>query len=207
VHAHKHDHGTNLALDCGESHPRPHWGHAGHNGQAACCAAVDTVLPGVEALAGWWSGSLALLADAAHMLTEDSHWGLAAAAPGWRATAQHAAFLCLVSPRSAGGPSTVWLMLALIAHRQRAIDRIGTPRDIAAQPPPCVGRCAVIGPRQPRGCLVLHSANQTPTSRAALLHVLADRARLIGGRSPAASSIVTTGWTPIDPLLRCWWRR
>ena len=34
----------------------------------------------VEALSGWWSGSLALLGDAGHMLTDSMSLGLAAAA-------------------------------------------------------------------------------------------------------------------------------
>ncbi len=34
----------------------------------------------VEAIAGWWSGSLALLGDAGHMLTDAASLGLAALA-------------------------------------------------------------------------------------------------------------------------------
>jgi cobalt-zinc-cadmium efflux system protein len=34
----------------------------------------------VEALAGWWAGSLALLSDAGHMFTDSSALGLAALA-------------------------------------------------------------------------------------------------------------------------------
>jgi Co/Zn/Cd efflux system component len=38
----------------------------------------------IEAVAGWWSGSLALLSDADHMLTDSLALGLAALAPSWR---------------------------------------------------------------------------------------------------------------------------
>ncbi|HEX7971025.1 MAG TPA: cation diffusion facilitator family transporter [Thiobacillus sp.] len=55
----------------------------GH-GTSSCTLLVALLLTlvfaGVEAAAGWWSGSLALLSDAAHMVTDSSALGLAAAA-------------------------------------------------------------------------------------------------------------------------------
>ena len=67
--------------DHGHGH---HHGH--HHGHAASSAALLLALgltlgfSFVEALAGWWAGSLALLGDAGHMLTDSFALGLAAVA-------------------------------------------------------------------------------------------------------------------------------
>ena len=69
--AHSHDH----------EHPHDH-GHAGGSsrGRLAFAFALTCLMLVVEALGGWWSGSLALLADAAHMLVDAGALALAWAA-------------------------------------------------------------------------------------------------------------------------------
>jgi cobalt-zinc-cadmium efflux system protein len=62
---HGHSHGTTLA---------------GSRGRLAFALALTLAMLVVEALGGWWSGSLALLADAAHMLVDAGALGLAWAA-------------------------------------------------------------------------------------------------------------------------------
>ena len=64
-HAHHHDH----------EHV-----HGGSRGRLAFAFALTCLMLVVEALGGWWSGSLALLADAAHMLVDAGALALAWAA-------------------------------------------------------------------------------------------------------------------------------
>jgi heme A synthase len=69
-----------ISLDRGTDHVHHHGGHA-HGGQSLTRALFLTLgFAGVEAVAGWWSGSLALISDAGHMLTDSTALGLAALA-------------------------------------------------------------------------------------------------------------------------------
>lgn len=155
---------------------------------------------GIEALAGWWSGSLALLSDAAHMLTDSSALGLAAGA-AWLArrppSARHSYGLVRAEVMAALFNSLLMLVLiGFIVHE--AIDRFGTPRDIKG---PAVIGVAVIGlVINLVVAWVLSRGEHTLNSRAALLHVLGDALGSVAA-IVAGIVIVTTGWSPIDPLL------
>ena len=76
--AHKHEIDTHLSLERGESHVHHHVGHDSEQGKLLWAVAVTFVFALVEAVTGWWSGSLALLSDAGHMFTDSSALGLAA---------------------------------------------------------------------------------------------------------------------------------
>lgn len=91
------------------------------------------------------------------------------------------------------------LMLVLIGYiMHEAIDRIGTPRDISGG---TVIGVAVIGLAiNLVVAWVLSRGEATLNSRAALLHVLGDALGSVAAIT-AGIVIVTTGWTPIDPLL------
>ena len=69
--AHSHDHAHH--------HDYEH-AHGGSRGRLAFAFALTCLMLVVEALGGWWSGSLALLADAAHMLVDAGALALAWAA-------------------------------------------------------------------------------------------------------------------------------
>lgn len=189
--AHNHDH----------DHDRGHADHGHGSGNTLVLALLLTLgFAAVEAVVGWWSGSLALLADAAHMLTDSSALGLAAAA-AWLArrppSLLHSYGLARAEVLAALINSL--LMLALIVFIvHEALQRLGSPRDIAGE---AVIAIAVIGLAVNLVVAwVLHRGEQTLNSRAALLHVLGDA---LGSVAAIASGIVvvTTGWTPIDPLL------
>jgi cobalt-zinc-cadmium efflux system protein len=193
VHVHKHDH----AHRAGEQHSHH---QAAHNGTLLVALLLTLSFAGVEAVAGWWSGSLALLADAAHMLTDSSALGLAAAA-AWLArrppSMLHSYGLVRAEVLAALFNSV--MMLVLIGFIvSEAIERIGTPRDIAGG---TVVGVAVIGLAiNLVVAWVLHRGEQTLNTRAALLHVLGDALGSVAAIT-AGIVIVTTGWTPIDPLL------
>ncbi|MGA9165707.1 MAG: cation transporter, partial [Thiobacillus sp.] len=81
AHSHSHhDHGVHShSLEPGDTHTHHHSGHAGASRTLIGALLLTLGFAVVEVLAGWWSGSLALLSDAAHMVTDASSLGLAAA--------------------------------------------------------------------------------------------------------------------------------
>jgi cobalt-zinc-cadmium efflux system protein len=198
VHAHNHDH--EISLENGEDHTSHHLGHSGgHNGLLVALL-LTLGFAVVEVLAGFWSGSLALLSDAAHMVTDASSLGLAAAA-AWLARRPPSLLhsFGLVRAEILAALVNSLAMLVLIGFIVfEAIQRFSEPHPIAGG---TVVTVAVIG-------LIinlvvawtLHRGEQTLNSRAALLHVLGDALGSVAAIT-AGVVILTTGWTPIDPLL------
>ncbi|MDO9220806.1 MAG: cation diffusion facilitator family transporter, partial [Thiobacillus sp.] len=217
MHAHKHDPGLHphgagrggkdaetatatLSLENGEDHTRHHLGHAGSNSGLLIALVLTLGFAIVEVVAGWWSGSLALMSDAAHMVTDASSLGLAAAA-AWLArrppSARHSYGLVRAEVLAALINSVAMLVLIGFIVFE-AIQRFSTPQPIAGG---TVVVVAVIG------LIVnlvvawtLHRGEQTLNSRAALLHVLGDALGSVAAIT-AGIVILATGWTPIDPLL------
>jgi cobalt-zinc-cadmium efflux system protein len=182
-------------------HEHGHHHHHTGQGRTLVIALLLTLsFAGIEALAGWWSGSLALLSDAAHMLTDSSALGLAAGA-AWLArrppSARHSYGLVRAEVMAALFNSLLMLVLiGFIVHE--AIDRFGTPREITGH---AVIGVAVIGLAiNLIVAWVLSRGEHTLNSRAALLHVLGDALGSVAA-IVAGVVIVTTGWSPIDPLL------
>ena len=66
-HAHGHDH----------AHDHDHAHRPDARGALTVALALTAGYAAVEAIAGWWSGSLALLSDAGHMVTDAAAIGLA----------------------------------------------------------------------------------------------------------------------------------
>lgn len=197
--AHKHDHDAPHASgnDTGHAH---HHHHTAHNGTLLVALLLTLSFAGVEALAGWWSGSLALLSDAAHMVTDSSALGLAAATAVLARrpiSLQHSYGLVRAEVLAALFNSLLMLVLiGFIAYE--AFERIGAPRDIAGS---TVIGVAVIGlVVNLVVAWVLSRGEHTLNSRAALLHVLGDALGSVAAIT-AGIVIVTTGWAPIDPLL------
>ncbi|HQS83209.1 MAG TPA: cation diffusion facilitator family transporter [Thiobacillus sp.] len=193
--AHKHDHGAASGHGAGHSHH-----HTAQNGTLIVALLLTLSFAGVEAVAGWWSGSLALLADAAHMVTDSSALGLAAAA-AWLArrppSMRHSYGLVRAEVLAALFNSLLMLVLIGFIVRE-ALERVGTPRDIDGG---TVIGVAVIGLAiNLVVAWVLSRGEHTLNSRAALLHVLGDALGSVAAIT-AGIVIVTTGWTPIDPLL------
>ncbi len=154
----------------------------------------------LETVAGFWSGSLALLGDAGHMLTDSASLGLAAFAlwlsrrpPSLRHTyglgrAETLAALFNV----------LFMVLVVIAIAVAAIRRFMLPSPINGEVVTVVafaGLCVNAGV-----AWLLMQGEQTMNTRAALLHVLGD---LLGSVAAllAGAVVMLTGWTPVDPLL------
>lgn len=155
----------------------------------------------VEAIGGFLSGSLALLADAAHMLTDAFALGLAASAQwlsrrpandslhfGYRRSQVLAAFV---------NGLLLALLLAWISYE--AVFRLFNPVEVAWRPMLAI---AIVGlAANAVAYFVLHGANTNNINiRGAMLHVVSD---FLGSVAAviAAFVIMLTGWMRIDPIL------
>ncbi|WP_443197892.1 cation diffusion facilitator family transporter [Pseudoalteromonas sp. GABNS16G] len=155
----------------------------------------------VEAVGGVLSGSLALLADAGHMLTDAAALALAYAAFrfGRRPADSKRTFGYLRFEVIAGflNAVTLFVIVAWIAYE--AWERLQAPPVILAGPMMIV---AVLGLLV--NVLVLWIMTRGETEhvnvKGAILHVMGD---LLGsvGAIVAAVVIYLIGWTPIDPIL------
>lgn len=155
----------------------------------------------VEAVGGVLSGSLALLADAGHMLTDAAALALAYAAFrfGRRAADSKRTFGYLRFEVIAGflNAVTLFAIVAWIAYE--AWERLQAPPVILAGPMLIV---AVLGMLVNLLVLWIMTRGETDhvNVKGAILHVMGD---LLGsvGAIIAAVVIYLTGWTPIDPIL------
>lgn len=189
AHAHHHD--------CGHGHA--HSNH--HGGKGLLLATLLTLgFAGVEAVAGAWSGSLALIGDAGHMVNDGVALALAAAAAwvarrppshrhtyGWGRAEVLAALL--------NGLAMLALVVAILVE---AVQRFQDPAPVAG---PAVMVVAVVGLLM--NALVawmLSRGESSLNTRAALLHVLGD---MLGSVAAIASGAIVyfTGWKQADPLL------
>jgi cobalt-zinc-cadmium efflux system protein len=154
----------------------------------------------VEAIAGWRGGSLALLADAGHMVTDGAALALALLASLIAArppSARHSFGLGRVELLAA--LVNALAMLAVVAGiGMEAWSRFQSPRAVDGV---LVGVVAVIGLAV--NLLVawkLSHGQDNMNVRGAFLHVMGD---VLGSVAAIVAGIVVwaTGWTPIDPLL------
>lgn len=154
----------------------------------------------VEFVAGWWSGSLALLGDSGHMLTDSLALALAAAATGLarRAPSVRHSYGLGRSEILAAMVNAL-IMIALVALiSAEAVARFSDPRPIQGA---AVMVVALIGLLvNLLAAWLLSGGGNDLNIRAALLHVMGD---LLGSAAALVSGvvIVATGWTAIDPLL------
>ncbi len=154
----------------------------------------------VEFVVGWWGGSLALIADAGHMLTDSTALGLAATA-AWIATRpadkHHSWGHGRAEIIAALINGTVMLVLVgIIAWN--AVHRFQNPIEVRGL---AVLVVAMIGLLINLAVLkVLHAGKGNINVRGAMLHVMGD---LLGSVAALTSGVVilATGWMPIDPIL------
>ncbi len=153
-----------------------------------------------EFVVGWWSHSLALLADAGHMLVDSTALALAALAAWYaaRPAAQHRTWGNGRAEVLAALVNTSILLLLVGFIVFNAWQRLHTPVPIRGWP---VLVTALTGLLINAGILkILSGGRQSLNTRAARLHVIGD---LLGSVAAATAGLVviSSGWTPIDPLL------
>ncbi len=191
-HSHSHAHGHNH---------EPSVGSSGSRRRVAIAAVLTFGFMFAEVIGGVISGSLALLADAAHMLTDAGSLALAwlgfklAERPadpsrsfGWARFKVLAAFV---------NGLTLIVLAAWICFE--AIQRL-------AEPQPIMGTLLLVVAALGLAVnifafFILHGGDQDDLNmRAALWHVAGDLLGSVAAIS-AALVIIFTGWTPIDPIL------
>lgn len=200
THAHRHATDARVSLDRGTTQAQHHVGHE-HGGDALFKALFFTLgFAVVEVIAGVWSGSLALLSDAGHMVTDSTALGLAALA-AWLAqrppSSKHTYGLVRLEILAALFNSL--LMLGLITFIViEAIDRLANPQPVMGG---VVMGVAFIGLLVNIAVAwMLKRGGSGINTRAALLHVMGD---LLGSVAALISGAViwATGYMPIDPIL------
>jgi cobalt-zinc-cadmium efflux system protein len=155
----------------------------------------------IQAIGGWYSGSLALIADSGHMVSDAAALLLALIAyriarrpaDAERTYGYHR--VRVLAALANGG--TLLLLVAWIAWE--AVQRVNQPTEILAGPMLVV---AVIGlVVNLAGAYVLWSGNRNDGNlRGALLHVVGDLLGSVGAIA-AAIGIMLTGWALLDPIL------
>ncbi len=154
----------------------------------------------LEATAGFWFGSLALLADAAHNLTDVAGlliaWG-AVAASRLRPNARHTYGFGRATILAAL-VNAVAILVGVGAVMWEAVGRVASPPDVPGLP---VLLVATVGIGVNIGTALLfrgHGAHDL-NARGAYLHMAADAAVSVGVVGSAAV-ILATGWSVVDPL-------
>jgi cobalt-zinc-cadmium efflux system protein len=173
----------------------------GRSDRRALALALALVLgfAGVEAVAGLLSGSLALLADAGHMLSDGLALGLALAAAalarrpatprrsfGWRRAE-------ILAALANGVVLVVPALLIIVA----AVRRLADPPEVEGAWVLVTGSLGLVV--NVAAARILHGAGDGLNVRAALLHVLADLASS-AGVVVAGTVVLLTGWQLADPL-------
>jgi cobalt-zinc-cadmium efflux system protein len=155
----------------------------------------------VEAVAGLVAESLALLADAAHMLSDGLSLGLALGA-SWLATRpaspnrsfgyRRAEILAALANGALLVALALWIFVA-------AAQRLSDPPEVQAGTVLAVGSAGLVVNLVAAGVLS-RAAGESLNVRAALLHVRAD-VLASAGVIAAALVLLLTGWERVDPLV------
>lgn len=163
---------------------------------------VTVIFMVVEAVGGVISGSLALLADAGHMLTDAAALLVALMAvhfsqrkPNARHTFGYQRLTTLAAFVNAAA-----LLLIVIFILWEAIQRFFEPQPVMGTPMLLIAVAGLLANLFAFWLLHRGSEEQNINVRAAALHVLGDLLGSVGAIA-AAIVILTTGWTPIDPIL------
>jgi cobalt-zinc-cadmium efflux system protein len=186
----------------------PHPGHAHARETAAARSravlgltlALTCAFLVVEAVAGFWTGSLALLADAGHMLTDAAALGLALFAT-WIASRPP-------TPAKTYGYYRAEILAALLnalvllvvagAILAEAWQRLRAPSQVLAEPMAVVAALG-LGVNLLCAWLLHRGAAESLNVRAAYLEVLSDALSSVATLI-AAGIVLTTGWSGADPL-------
>lgn len=175
-------------------------GHGNPLSRLGWALGVTLAFSGVEAVGGWWSGSLALLSDAGHMLSDALALGLALLA-AWvarRPPSRRHTYGLMRAEVVAALANALLMLVVVLGIAVEAVERTQDPRPVAGFP---VMVIAAVGLLVNLGVLfILGQSHGGLNVRAAALHVTGD---LLGSAAALTAGAVVyfTGWTPIDPLL------
>lgn len=178
-----------------------HHHHHANNSQSLLIALSLTLgFAGIEAVAGWWFDSLALMSDAGHMVSDSTALAIAALA-AWLIrrppSAMHSYGLVRAEIVAALVNSLVMVAVVVIIVIA-AIRRLQDPVPVHSAGVMAVALIGLI--INIAVAWILSRGEQTINIRAAMLHVMGD---LLGSAAALVAGLVIyfTGWSPIDPLL------
>ncbi len=188
-HAHHHNNGHN------------HSHHHGHPHRVLFLALfIIIIFAGIEALGGWWSGSLTLMSDAGHMVSDAAALGIAALG-GLLAlqppSHKHSYGLGRAEIVAAWVSSLLMLFISLVVIVE-AIRRIHNPHPVNGSTVMIIGSVGIVV--NSFVAWLLARGERTLNIRAALLHVMSD---ILGSIAAliAGTVIYLTHWLLIDPIL------
>jgi cobalt-zinc-cadmium efflux system protein len=154
----------------------------------------------VEALGGWLAGSLALISDAGHMVTDAASFvvALIAAAVAARAPTRRASYGYARAEVLAAFVNALAMLALIVWIAVEAVLRLLTPSPVAGTMVMAVA-AAGIAVNLAVAWMLSRTAGGI-NARGALLHVFGD---LLGSVAAlvAGAVVYRTGWTPIDPIL------
>ena len=181
--------------DHGHSH-----GHGSSTKLLIISLVFTTAFAAVEVVGGLWANSLALIADAGHMITDSMSLGIGAFAawlsqrrPSKRHTygfARAEVIGALINVLFMLGV-VVWIVIA-------AVERLANPQAVGGVTVMIVAFIGLLV--NIAVAWILMRGEKNMNVRAALLHVMGDLAGSVAALA-AGLVIYLTGWLPIDPLL------
>jgi cobalt-zinc-cadmium efflux system protein len=186
----------------GHDHGHDHSNPASNQRRVMLTFWLIAVFMVVEAAGGWWTGSLTLMADAGHMLTDSCALALA-----WFAAR------AMQRPSDADrsyGHDRFSVLAALINGLSllaiagwiavEAVQRLISPGDVKAIPMLLIAAAGFIV--NSAAFFMLHGADRDDMNiRAAVLHVLGDMLASLAAIVAATVIIVKPAWTIADPIL------
>jgi cobalt-zinc-cadmium efflux system protein len=186
------------------SHSHNHAHHHGHVSSSSRLLLIGLLLTLgfalIEAIGGWWSGSLALLGDAGHMFSDSAALGIALVAarmmqrpPNERLSYGHGRIEVV-----AAITNSVLMLVIVIGIVREAFERFSSPGSINASAVMLIGGSGLV--INIIVALVLSRDTHSLNTRAALLHVMGD---VLGSIAAIVSGVVIYfwNWLPIDPIV------
>jgi cobalt-zinc-cadmium efflux system protein len=182
-------------------HAHHHHHHERPGSALKAAAALTIAFAVVEALGGWWTGSLALLSDAGHMLTDSAALVLGALA-AWMArlppSARHSYGLGRAEVIAAlVNAAAMLLIIAAISYA--AVSRLRQPGEVNGEAATVIAFAGLAINIAVMRWLAPHGHDDDLNMRAARLHVAGD---MLGSVAALVSGgvIAFTGWTRADPI-------
>lgn len=181
-HDHEHEHGHEHAPGEAEAHEHGGLGHAHRHDlrqrgrrALAIAFALTAAFCLAEGAAGLWTGSLALLSDATHMLTDTLGLlvALVAAVLRDRPRAGRSTFGLRRLPVLGGMVNALVVLAAAVLIVVEAVERIQAPRAVAGLPVLVVAALGLIA-NVVGAWLVHRSGDDSVNVRGAMLHMLGD---------------------------------
>ncbi|WP_343465022.1 CDF family zinc transporter ZitB [Pantoea sp.] len=184
------------------AHTHSHSEHSGNRTRLAAAFGVTAIFMVAEVVGGVLSGSLALLADAGHMLTDAAALLMALLAVQFaqRKPSGRHTFGLLRLTTLAAFVNAIALLAITGFIVWEAIRRFWQPQPVQGSLMLGIAIAGLLANLLSFWLLHRGSEEKNLNVRAAALHVLGDLLGSVGAIA-AAVIIMLTGWTPIDPIL------